>query len=111
MTTHTTIGINNNLSTGKTRIAHRAANHKTARWVNKYFYVTCYGNFFFCKDRINNVFNQLRTQRFRINFFRMLRGNNHLFYLGGYPIHITHTYLCFPIGAQIRHSFIFANLC
>ncbi|CNU85168.1 Uncharacterised protein [Salmonella enterica subsp. enterica serovar Bovismorbificans] len=35
MTRHTAVGINDDLTTGQTAIAHRAADNKTPGWVDK----------------------------------------------------------------------------
>src|SRR5262245_13586784 len=108
MTSHATIGIDNDLATSQAAIAHGAANHKTTSWINVIFrfVVDHYAWHNFSNDLLDHVVADLLlcclcsvlvAHQHRIDAYRL-------------AITILDRHLAFAIGSQIRQRAILAQL-
>ena len=101
MTTHATVGINNNLSTGKTSISHRSTNNKAASWIDVNVCVIP-SNVDLTHDRCNNVVNHVLLDNGHVlNLWGVLCGDNNSGDLNGFLVLIANGNLSLAVWTQI----------
>ena len=101
MTAHATVGINNNLSAGKTSISHRSTNNKATSWIDVNVCVVP-SNVDLTHNRSNNVVNHVLLDNGHVlNLWGMLRGDNNSCDLNGFLVLIANGNLSLTIWTQI----------
>ena len=107
MSTHTAVGINDDLSSGQTAVALRATDYKASGWVDKDLGI--FSHQFFWNDNIDNVFLDICTNLFHLNIWGVLVGDNDGFYCNWNIVFIFDGNLSFAVWTQIRQSTVLAN--
>src|SRR5690554_1757766 len=100
MTSLTSIGINNDFSTGQTRICSRTTKDKSPCRIDEHLCV--FSQKLMWNDFFNDMGHHIFSERCYIHIFRMLRGyNNGLDRQGLMLLTVSKGYLSFPVRLQI----------
>ncbi|SAU32205.1 Uncharacterised protein [Klebsiella pneumoniae] len=104
---HAAVGINDDLTTGQTAVAHRAANNETAGRVDEEFggRVEPFGR----QNRLDDLFHHCFLQGFLIDIFRVLSRQNDRVDADDFAVVILEGHLAFRIRAQPRQGAVFTH--
>ena len=108
MSAVTAVGINDDLSTGKTAITLRTADYKSAGGV--YVDLSVFINEACGNDGLDHVFDDVSADLFEGNVFVVLSRNNDVFKTNGGVIFIFHSNLGLAIGTEICKCAVLTNL-
>ena len=106
VTCPTTIGVDDDLAAGQSRVALRATNHKASSWIDQIFglVVEQVGR----QHLADHLFDTKFLDRSVFHIRRMLGGNHHVFNSDGLSIDILKCHLAFYIGTQPRNADLLA---
>ena len=109
MTSHATVGVNDDLAPGQTRVAHGAANHKSSRWIDVVFGI--FVEQVSRDSRLDDVLENIAAE-FVIGYsFRMLSRNHHRVHAHGFVVFVVfNRNLRLAIRTQVRKLAVLADV-
>ena len=107
MTSHAAVGINDDFTPGQAAVAHRAADHKAAGWVDKEFGGAAQP--FGRQNWLDDLFHHRFLQRFLIDIFRVLGRQYHRVDADDFAVVILESHLALRIRTQPRQRAVFTH--